>query len=112
MSRIFKYSQFDDYQDSAWSFDIGSVRCDKRLVHALGLAGEAGEVIEHVKKYYRDGTPMNLTDLRSELSDCQWYLAVLARDFGIALSDVVDTNLTKLADRRKRNVLAGRGDHR
>lgn len=112
MSRQLPWSQLNDYQDSAYSFDIGAKLVDKRIVHALGLAGEVGEVVEHLKKHWRDGSPLDLGELMTELSDVGWYWAVLSRDYGFRLSDVVDCNLRKLADRRRRNVLAGRGDHR
>lgn len=112
MTRQLPWSQFNDYQLMAESYDVGAALCDKRLVHALGLVGEAGEAVEHIKKSFRDGTPIDLGELMLELGDCQWYLTMVARGFGIAHSDLIDANLRKLADRRRRNVLAGRGDHR
>jgi NTP pyrophosphatase (non-canonical NTP hydrolase) len=112
MTRILAWQDFNNYQLMAHSYDVGATLCDPRFVHVLGLAGEAGEVVEVIKKWNRDGGTLDLANLRSELSDCLWYLSEVSRDYGIALSDVVDTNLRKLADRRRRNVLRGKGDRR
>lgn len=83
---------------------------------ALGLAGETGEVMEKLKKAVRDNesviTEDMKQDLKKELGDVLWYLAVFADYLGIKLQDVADLNLEKLADRQKRNKLSGSGDNR
>lgn len=94
------------------SYDIGAKSCDPKYVHMLGLAGECGEVLEPLKKHLRDGTELDLAELKSELGDLIWYAYVLANDYGIKLSEITDHTLLKLADRRRRNVMAGRGDKR
>lgn len=84
---------------------------------ALGLAGEAGEVAEKVKKMLRDGH-IDPHALHKEIGDCLWYLAALCHDlseeFGLNLSlaKAAEVNLEKLADRAKRNTLQGNGDNR
>ena len=81
---------------------------------ALGLAGEAGEVADKVKKIIRDN---NTTDefklnIAAEIGDVLWYCAVLANDLGFDLAQIAETNLNKLADRQQRGVLQGSGDKR
>lgn len=83
---------------------------------ALGLAGEAGEVAEKVKKMLRDDGGV-MTDARKdalikETSDVLWYVANMAADLGVPLSEVAAVNLAKLADRKARGVLKGEGDER
>lgn len=83
---------------------------------ALGLAGEAGEVCEQIKKALRDDegriTPQRRQALKKELGDVLWYLAALAFELDLDLSQIAQTNLDKLADRKKRGVLGGSGDER
>ena len=102
----------DLVQQMMVSYDIGAKDCDPKYVHMLGLAGECGEVLELLKKSMRDGTALDKNDLALELGDLGWYQNVLANDYGLRMSRIVDGTLSKLADRRRRNVMAGRGDHR
>lgn len=82
----------------------------------LGLTGEAGEVAEKLKKVLRnhnsDFSKLDLDDFKKELGDVLWYLAMLADHFGLSLDDVANTNLAKLADRKKRGVIKSAGDNR
>lgn len=112
MTRQLPWSQFSDFQTMCHSYSIGAKLVHPRVVNVLGLAGEVGEVVENIKKHWRDGTPLDVGNLATELGDVGYYWAETAHDYGISLNDVVDILLRKLADRRRRNVLAGRGDHR
>mgnify|MGYP000232881399 FL=1 len=78
---------------------------------ALGLAGEAGEVANKVKKIIRDGK-LDKAALKGEIGDCLWYIAALCRDLNIDLGDVAKANLEKLQDRKARGTLKGSGDNR
>jgi|SRR5210317_688002 NTP pyrophosphatase (non-canonical NTP hydrolase) len=105
---------FNEYQEMAKSTAI----YDKKhqiLYPALGLAGEAGEVANKVKKLIRDGYEEN-KDYRqtvaAEIGDVLWYCAVLASDIGYELSDIAFSNTVKLQDRMNRGVIGGNGDTR
>jgi NTP pyrophosphatase (non-canonical NTP hydrolase) len=100
------------YQDEAVGFDIGARLVAPSTIHALGLAGEAGEVVDILKKHWRDGGVLDVKHLREELGDCLWSLALIAKDYGLTLAEVADFNLAKLERRRMENILAGRRDHR
>jgi NTP pyrophosphatase (non-canonical NTP hydrolase) len=82
----------------------------------LGLAGEAGEVAEKVKKLLRDDggvmTDERLQALAGELGDVLWYVAQLATEAGLDLDEIAEDNLAKLLSRRDRGVLQGSGDAR
>jgi len=83
---------------------------------ALGLAGEAGEVAEHVKKAIRDDGGEISSERRGamakELGDVLWYLAQLATELELDLDEVAGANLDKLLSRQRRGVLSGSGDER
>jgi len=83
---------------------------------ALGLAGEAGEVAEHVKKLIRDDagelSKQRRLALSKELGDVLWYVAQLASELELDLDAVAQENLDKLLSRQRRGVLSGSGDDR
>ena len=78
---------------------------------ALGLAGEAGEVANKVKKIIRDGK-MDKAALAAEIGDCLWYIAALCRDLNVDLEQVAKNNLEKLYNRKQKGTLQGSGDTR
>jgi NTP pyrophosphatase (non-canonical NTP hydrolase) len=87
--------------------------------YALGLAGEAGEVADMVKKALREkGFAKPIVGDREhqfilELGDVLWYLTRLAARHGHTLSQVMDLNVDKLVTRYQRTpegraLLAGK----
>lgn len=86
------------------------------LYPALGLGGEAGEVLEKVKKAHRDhgGTFSRdrLDAISKEIGDVLWYCANLASDLTLDLGSIAMGNLDKLQSRMERNQLKGEGDNR
>ena len=90
---------------------------DVRIIYpSLGLAGEAGEVCNKVKKAYRDKyglfSDSDIAELSKEIGDILWYIAALASDLELDLNTIAKENLEKLRDRQERNVLGGSGDNR
>ena len=107
---------FDKYQKAARTTAIYPDLGNNPVYPALGLAGEAGEVCENIKKMIRDDGA-ELTDARrdavvKELGDVLWYAAQLATEIGVSLGTVAETNIAKLADRKRRDVIRGDGDDR
>jgi NTP pyrophosphatase (non-canonical NTP hydrolase) len=82
----------------------------------LGLAGEAGEIANKVKKVIRDDnsqlTEERRLDLLDECGDVLWYLAELVGELGASFDEVAENNLQKLANRKAKNTLQGAGDKR
>lgn len=72
---------------------------DMPIYTALGLGGEAGEVLEFTKKWLYHDHPYDKAKIFKELGDVAWYLSQCARAHGFKLSDVMQGNLDKLAER-------------
>jgi len=110
-----KISDLDMYQKVALTTAIYP-REQAIIYPTLGLTGEAGEVANKVKKIIRDGSNKNdnsmVSEIKSEIGDCLWYIAVLADDIGCKLSDIANTNLIKLANRKEKGTIGGSGDKR
>lgn len=83
---------------------------------ALGLAGEAGEVADKIKKVIRDEggkvDEQRRIDVAKEIGDVLWYCAVLASDLGFELEDIGRMNYEKLKSRKERGKIGGSGDNR
>jgi len=81
---------------------------------ALGLASEAGEVCDKLKKSIRDNWTIQRLreELTAEIGDVLWYAAMLAQEFSLPLDFIARENLAKLADRQERGAIGGSGDHR
>ena len=100
----------NDYQRQAATTAIypASVQI---LYPTLGLAGEAGEVANKVKKIVRDGK-LDKEAIGSEIGDCLWYIAAICKDLGLKMEDVAQANLDKLRQRQEKGTLSGSGDAR
>lgn len=83
---------------------------------ALGLAGEAGEVVEKIKKIVRNQRgifkPKDKEALKKEMGDVLWYLSDLCNQLEMSLQDVMESNVEKLSSRLERNVIRSEGDDR
>ena len=66
---------------------------------AYGLNGEAGEVIDILKKHEFQGHNLDTDALVKELGDVAWYLALACTAMGITMSDVLERNIDKLRKR-------------
>jgi len=65
----------------------------------LGLAGEAGEVADILKKHLLKSKPLDRDHLKEELGDILWYLAEACVCFDFTLEEVAVSNIEKLAKR-------------
>lgn len=123
---------FDSYQDDAELTAIypeaGTGSFDAITYVILGLAGEAGEIankwkkaLRDIPKEYRGSDAYHLTihnikaSILAELGDVLWYTSRTVdeiSDGNAHLGEVAGNNITKLNDRKFRNVLRGSGDDR
>jgi NTP pyrophosphatase (non-canonical NTP hydrolase) len=106
----------NEYQDRALETAIYPNQGSNFAYPALGLAGEAGEVADKLKKVIRDNGGI-LTDsvrdaVAGELGDVLWYVSVLASEIDYSLDEIMAKNLAKLNSRKERGVISGSGDNR
>jgi len=70
------------------------------LMHAtLGLASEAGEVADNVKRHVAYGKDLDRANLIEEAGDLLWFVALLADTLGVSLEQIAASNIAKLAAR-------------
>ncbi|MFT4120650.1 nucleoside triphosphate pyrophosphohydrolase family protein [Bradyrhizobium sp.] len=90
----------DEY--AAWAATIAKVDkhpSNERLSYlGLGLAGESGEVAEHIKKLLRDGW-LDQAGLVDELGDVIYYWACLCAATGQQPSDLLKASVARIGRR-------------
>lgn len=95
--------KFEDYQSAAAVTALYPRRFSNLEYPTLGLAGEAGEVANIVKKIQRDNDGVLTEDVRlklkDELGDVLWYISACADELGLTLDDIAAYNVEKLARR-------------
>jgi NTP pyrophosphatase (non-canonical NTP hydrolase) len=108
--------EFNEYQKEARKTAIYPNLGRNFVYPTLGLAGEAGEVAEKIKKVIRDGNGVigeeKRAELSKELGDVLWYVANLAEELGLGMDGIAERNLEKLKSRQDRGQLKGSGDNR
>lgn len=100
------YMNFDEYQDAASVTALYPNRLSNLEYPTLGLAGEAGEVANIVKKIQRDFggeiTDETRAKLKDELGDVLWYISACADELGLSLEEIAEFNVEKLAKRHNK----------
>lgn len=110
------YVDFDGYQRASRATAIYPDLGKNIIFPTLGLAGEAGEVAEKIKKVWRDrnGQPTreDRQAIAKEMGDVLWYVAQLATELHVSLNEIVSRNLEKITGRKRAETLHGAGDDR
>lgn len=91
--------ELDAYQSDAAATCPPTCAARDVAVFALGIAGEAGEVADLIKKHIGHGHELDKSKLVRELGDVLWYVAGLATVLGVPLSEVAQVNISKLSKR-------------
>lgn len=88
------------YQELAARTLGGDRTHEQQLANAaLGLAGEAGEVADMLKKHLFHSHPLDDDALVKELGDCLWYVAAMATVLGLEMEEIGARNIEKLRRR-------------
>jgi len=83
----------------------------------MGLAGEAGEVANKIKKALRGDYGENIPrekilEIGDELGDVLWYVSAICTILNLDLSEIMTKNIIKLHERHLNNKIQGDGDTR
>lgn len=77
---------------------MGSILSD--LLHAgIGVSGEAGELLDSLKKSWVYGSPVDFKNLVEEAGDCLFYLQMLCNTLEVPMLAVIQQNMDKLMRR-------------
>lgn len=116
--------EIDKYMSNALHTSVYPGIGNNLVYPAIGLAGEAGEVCNNIKKLMRDynykqgmnfaafydslpGKGQKLVrDTYEELGDVMWYIASMCHEFGITMQQVAKDNNDKLARRYARRKIS------
>jgi NTP pyrophosphatase (non-canonical NTP hydrolase) len=114
---------FDEYQEEAFKTATYPYVGLNIIYPAMGLAGEAGELCDKIKKAWRNAdvpvqrvamglSEKQIDEITKELGDVLWYINAMCCELGLELDEVAKLNIEKLQDRRQRGVITGEGDNR
>jgi NTP pyrophosphatase (non-canonical NTP hydrolase) len=73
---------------------------NQKLLHAvIGLSTESGELLDQMKKVVYYGKELDRVNIKEELGDLMWYMAILMRELDLDMDDVLEVNINKLRTR-------------
>lgn len=78
---------------------LPDIKCGDLLNGIMGLCGESGEAADIVKKAVFHNHPLDTEELKKELGDVMWYVAMCCNALNISLDDVMQGNIDKLKKR-------------
>jgi len=108
--------KFDDYQKESRKTALYPDAGKNFVFPVIGLAGETGEVSEKIKKVIRDKDGIMdgeaKASIKKELGDVLWYIAQLATELDLSLTDIAKSNIDKINSRVEREMVSGDGDDR
>lgn len=76
---------------------------DANLIHmSMGIAGEAGELLDAIKKHTIYRKPLDRDNVIEELGDLEFFLEGLRQELGITREETLEANISKLTTRYKK----------
>ena len=70
------------------------------LLHmAVGVSGEAGELLDAIKKHVIYQKPLDVENVKEELGDLLFYMSNLMQSVGLSFEEVLQHNVDKLSVR-------------
>lgn len=97
----YEYSQFiesrvKDPKTIIFGLDIKKVN----LIHAImGISGEAGELLDAIKKHVIYNKPLDYNNVLEELGDIEFYLEQIRQELGFTREQCLLDNMGKLSKR-------------
>lgn len=87
---------FQTYQLQAMRTAKPMEPADDLMHAALGLAGEAGEFADAIKKHLVYGRELDRENAAEEIGDILWFCALACQTLGISMASVAQANIDKL----------------
>lgn len=73
---------------------------EMNLLHAaMGIGTEAGELLDAFKRQLFYGKPLDVVNIKEEVGDLMWYVAILLRELDLDFQEILDLNIQKLRAR-------------
>ena len=86
-----------------WDHDESTIQLNHlhaNVVHGIvGVATETSELVEALLEAMKTGKPIDEVNLKEEVGDCFWYLALIAKACGFSFEEAMQTNADKLRAR-------------
>ena len=80
--------------------DMMPMKKHNRLLHGtMGLNTESGEILDAVKKVLFYGQETDFVNIKEEMGDIFWYLAILCDQLGTTFEELMAMNVKKLITR-------------
>ena len=73
---------------------------DAHLMHmAIGVSGEAGELLDAIKKQVIYRKPLDRENVLEELGDLEFFLEGMRQELGVTREECLEANIAKLGKR-------------
>lgn len=90
----------DEYSKAMFGLAPSGQSAGDHILHAaMGISGESGEILDHIKKVTFNNRDFDTGHVIAELSDLFWYMNLMVHALGITWQQVIDTNVAKLSVR-------------
>jgi len=81
------------------SYCLAAPKTQRMLHGAVGIATEAGELLDALKKHIFYGKTLDEVNVKEEIGDLFWYIAVLCDSLDASFEEIWETNIAKLKAR-------------
>lgn len=88
-----------EYEREAMRTGAAASGAEGWSIAGMGIAGEAGEVCDLLKKHVHHERPLDVEALKKELGDVLWYVALACHLGGFTLDEVMRVGIAKLRAR-------------
>jgi len=84
-----------------------------RILHGvIGISTEAGEMLSNLKKALFYGNEVDINNLKEEIGDVLWYIAILSNELDISIETLMEQNIRKLQARYPEKFSKDASDNR
>jgi uncharacterized protein YabN with tetrapyrrole methylase and pyrophosphatase domain len=81
-----------------WS-DIDISKHEDLIHGAIGACTESSELLDAVKKFVIYEKPIDIVNIKEEVGDVLWYLALICKWSGFSFEEAMEVNIQKLKTR-------------